>query len=58
MRTGLHDERELVAMLLQAGADVHATNDYGQTPIRGATRAAEVLLVEAGAEPPRSVPDY
>jgi ankyrin repeat protein len=49
-----HDDSELVARLLAAGANVAAANDYGATPMSEAAVAANVevlrALLDAGAD--------
>ncbi|MFM2090842.1 MAG: hypothetical protein RLZZ127_1331 [Planctomycetota bacterium] len=47
-----HDCRAAIRRLLAAGADVHALDHVGATPLnRARSQAATALLVEAGADP-------
>ena len=49
-----HDDADLVARLITAGADVNTVNDYGSTPLTEAATAGDTAvikrLLEAGAD--------
>ena len=48
-----HNNFAYVQFLVQHGADIHAKNSKGQTPIFGAYKSLEIIqmLVKCGADP-------
>ena len=48
MLAAYHGHAELVALLLQHGADVNRLNDKGQSPLAGAVFKKEDAVIEVG----------
>lgn len=61
MLAAYHDHPETVSMLLDAGADVEASNERGQTPLAGAVfkgyeDVVRILVQKGGASGERGTP--
>ncbi len=46
-----HDDADLVARLIKAGADVNAANDYGSTPLTEAATAGDAAVIKRCSTP-------